>query len=180
MKRKELIRRVVESLKESGIKKSVHVPRHVLHISDDNGNSKDFTVKNADKEVAFSSADVGAILDAAIKVIIDALIRGDNVAIHGFGSLGLRYRKERASKQIGTNEDIILAGRYVPKFVFGNDLRMAARLYEMSMNDRLPDESWTTDLTYYDDLDLDDDQDEQELDEESDDKAEYSEIKLGD
>lgn len=137
MKRKELIRCVVDLLRDSNVKKSVHVPKHTLHISDNDGNSKDFTVKSADKEVAFTSGDVGAIIDAAIRVIIDALIRGDNITIHGFGSLGLQYRKQRSTKKIGTNEDIVIAGRYVPKFVFGNELRMAARLYEMSATDRL-------------------------------------------
>lgn len=140
MKRKELIRCVVDSLKESNIKKSVHVPKHTLHISDNEGNSKDFTVKSVDKEIAFTSDDVGAIIDAAMKVIVDALIRGDNVSVYGFGSIGLQYRKQRATKKIGTNEDIVIAGRYVPKFVSGNDLKMAARLYEMSTTDRLPEE----------------------------------------
>lgn len=140
MKRKELIRCVVDTLRDANIKKSVHVPRQVLHISDNDGNSKDFTVKSADKEIAFTSADVGAVLDAINKVVVDTLTQGDNITIHGFGSLGLQYRKERSTKKIGTDEEIVIAGRYIPKFVFGNDLRMAARLYELSATDRVSSE----------------------------------------
>lgn len=137
MRRKELVRDVVDLLRESNIKKSVHVPRQVLHISDNEGNSKDFTVKGADKEIAFTSADVSAVLDAVSKVVVDTLMRGDNITVHGFGSIGLQYRKPRATKKIGTDEDIVIAGRYVPKFIFGNELRMAARMYELSLDDRV-------------------------------------------
>ncbi len=136
MKREALIRSVVNQLRDSNIRKSVHVPRHTLHISDDNGVSKDFVVKGADKEIMFTAGDVGAIIDATMQVIIDALIHGDNVSMRGFGSIGLQYRKPRATRQVCTGDEIIIAGRYVPKFTFGNDLRMAARLYEASVNDK--------------------------------------------
>lgn len=77
MKRKEFVRSIVDLLKESNIKKSVHVPRHRLYISDDTGTTKAFTVKGADKEIAFTSADVGAVVDAAIKVILDTVSEPD-------------------------------------------------------------------------------------------------------
>lgn len=137
MKREELIRRIVDQLDKSNKRKKFHVPKHTLHISDDDGNTKNFTIKGVDREVMFTAADVGAVINATMRVIIDALIRGDNVAMHGFGSLGLQYRKERSTKQIGTKEEITIEGRYVPKFVYGRDLKMAARLYESSITDEV-------------------------------------------
>lgn len=168
MKRKEFVRSIVDLLKESNIKKSVHVPRHRLYISDDTGTTKAFTVKGADKEIAFTSVDVGAVVDAAIKVILDTLAHGDNVSIKGFGSLGLQYRKERSSKQVGTGEDILIAGRYVPKFVWGNDLRIAARMFETYLSDKAPEEVVIEGRLYDTEFDDEEDDYEESIDDDSD------------
>lgn len=137
MNKKDLIRHVSDLLRENNIKKPVSVPKQVFHISDDEGNTKDFTVKKTDKKVIYTIDDVGVIVDACLCVIQNALKRGEPVSIHGFGSLGLHYRKPRMTKQIGTDNDVTIEGRYVPKFSFGNDLRMCAKVYELSLGDRL-------------------------------------------
>lgn len=135
MNKRQLVSRVAEVMRLNNIRKQVLVPKKVLHISDDDGNHKDFIVKSADKNVLFSVDDVENILDAIIQVVEESLKVGEPVTIQGFGTLGLKYRKARATKQVGTDEWIDVAARYVPKFSFGNDLRMAAKLYELSLDD---------------------------------------------
>lgn len=135
MNKRQLASRVAEVMRKNNIRKSVLIPKRTFHISDDDGNSKDFVVRSADKKVLFSVDEVEAILDTALQVIAESLKTGEPVTIQGFGSFGLKYRKARATKQVGTDEWIDVAARYVPKFSFGNSLRMAAKLYELSLED---------------------------------------------
>lgn len=140
MNRRDFVRTVSDVLRTNNVKKPVHIPKQTFHISDDHGNSKDFSVKSTDKSVIFTIDDVNAIVDACIYVIQECLKRGEPVTFHGFGSLGLNYRKPRTAKQVNTDKDIVIAGRYVPRFSFGNDLRMCAKFYELSLEDRFSDE----------------------------------------
>lgn len=140
MNKKELIKCVTDALHTNNIKKPISIPKQTLHISDNEGNSKDFTIRKTDKSVCYTKDDVTAIVDACIYVIQESLKQGEPISVHGFGTLGLNYRKPRATKHVGTSEDVIIAGRYVPKFSFGNDLRMCAKVYELSLCDRLHDE----------------------------------------
>lgn len=159
MKRKDLVRCIVDALREDGVKKHVHVPSHKLYISDDNGVSKAFTVRGADRAILFTSEDIEAFLDTAIRVVVDTLARGDNITIKGFGSLGLQYRKPRATKHVGTGEDIVIEGRYVPKFIWGNDLRAAARRFENYLEDNAPEEIVDKSDMFDDEVDFDDEDD---------------------
>lgn len=135
MNRSEFIKRVSNVLRKNDIKKHVHLPKQVFHISDDDGNTKDFSVKKTDKTIIYTNNDVASIIDACLYVIQEALKSGDTVTISGFGRFGLLYRKERKTKSIGTNEEICIEGHYIPKFYFGKDLRRCAKLYELSRQD---------------------------------------------
>lgn len=137
MNRKELVRRASNVLRDNNIKKPVYTQKQVLHISDDDGNTKDFVIKKNDTGVVFTTDDIDAIIDACIYVIQDALKHGDSVSIRGFGSLGLHHRKARIAKHPTTGEAVDIEARYVPKFVSGNDLKMCAKIYELSMEERL-------------------------------------------
>lgn len=137
MNRKELVKNVVDTLKENNIRKPIKVPKQTFHISDDEGNVRNFTIKNTEKDMSYTTKDVSDIIDACIHVIEESIKNGDPVSIHGFGSLGLKYRKPRRTKCVGTDIDIEIEGHYVPKFSFGNDLRLCAKMYELSLNDRL-------------------------------------------
>lgn len=135
MYRKQMVDRVVAVLRENGTRKPVRFPRHVFHIEDDDGNSTDFAVRKTDQTVAYTDNDVNAIVEACLTVIKEALIKGDSISIKSFGSLGLKYRKPRSTKSILTGEKIDIDGRYVPKFNFGPDLRMCAKMYELSLDE---------------------------------------------
>lgn len=137
MNKIDFIKCVSDVLRTNDIKKPVSIPKQVFHISDDEGNSKDFTVKKTDKSVQYTKDDVTAVVDACLYVIQESLKRGEPINFRGFGTLGLNYRKPRATKCVGTKEDVVIEGRYVPKFSFGNDLRMCAKIYELSLKDKL-------------------------------------------
>ena len=139
MNRMDLVRRVASVLRENDVRKPVSSPKHVFHISDDDGNSKDFVIKKRDRGVIYTADDVDAVLNACQYVIEDALKHGEQITVRGFGTIGLKYRKARATKRLGTDEWITVAARYVPHFEFGNILRKCAKVYEASFGDRLPD-----------------------------------------
>lgn len=136
MHKRELVSRVASVMRENNMRKPVSLPKQVLHISDDEGNIKDFVVKKADKNVLYTVGDVEAVVDACVAVIEEALRNGESVSLKGFGTLGLQYRKPRATKIPLTDEWVKVEGRYIPKFSFGNDLRKCANLFEMSLKDR--------------------------------------------
>lgn len=139
MNKRDFVKRVSEVLRDSDIKKPISIPKQVFHISDDEGNSKDFTVKKVDKYAIYTANDISAIMDACLYVIQESLKKGEPISLHGFGTFSLRYRKPRATKSIKENEAIVIEGRYVPKFSFGNELRLCAKMYELSLSDRLPE-----------------------------------------
>lgn len=137
MNRKELVRHVVDVMRANNIRKPIHSQKHVIHISDDDGNKKDIIIKKNDTGVLFTSDDVESVVDACMCVIKESLKRGEDISIRGFGTLGLHHRKARATKHPKTGESVDIDARYVPKFSFGNDLRMCAKIYELSINDKL-------------------------------------------
>lgn len=133
MTKKELIGRIVSVLHSNSVSKKISIPKQVFHISDDEGNCKDFVVRKVDKGVSFNSNDVAYIVDACLLVIEDAIRRGEEVTLQGFGTFGVHHRAARKTKKIGTDEWIDIDARYVPKFVSGNNLKVAAKIYEMSL-----------------------------------------------
>ena len=135
MNKNEFIRRVAGVLRENEIKKPVYIKKSVFHISDDYGNSADFTIKQDDKQMLYTVDDVSCIIDACLAVIEEALKNGERVTFKGFGSIGLRRRAPRKIRQVNTNEWCEVEERLVPNFHFGNALRMAARVYEMTQKD---------------------------------------------
>lgn len=136
MNRRGLISRVAEVMRDNEIKKPISLKKQVFHISDDAGNSKDFVVKQSKKNVLYTIEDVGAVLDACVSVIEECLKKGEPVTIQGFGSLGLKYRAARSTKRPDTGEFVEVSARYIPKFTFGNDLRLCAKLFEMSLEEK--------------------------------------------
>ena len=140
MNKRELVSAVTEVLKQNGIKKNIKMPKQTFTISDNEGNSREFTVKKSDKLVYLNMDDVTNVIDACIAVIENSLKKGEPVTVHGFGSLGLHYRKARSTKRIDTGEEVAVPARYVPKFNYGNDLRLAAKIYESSLDDIFVDE----------------------------------------
>ena len=132
MNKKELSSRVAEVLRANNIRKPVSVKKQTFHITDEDGNTADFHIKQQDKNVLYTVDDTANVIDACIAVILDAIKNGEEISIKGFGSLGLHYRAARRTKEPNSGEWCEIEARYIPNFSYGNDLRMAARLYELS------------------------------------------------
>lgn len=145
MNKKDLTDKIAAVLRDNDIRKPISIPKHVFHISDDDGNTANFGVKRVDKRVFYTRDDVSTILDAYIAVVTDAVSRGEEVNVRGFGTISLYKRAARRSRVPGTGEWLETEGRYVPKFRFSNDLRFAARKYELSLDDKYDD------IEYFDD-----------------------------
>ena len=130
MNKKELISKVADTLRAGNIRKKSPANKTVLHIMDDHGNQTNFTIRNSEKGLLYTADDVSAIIDACLSVIEDSLKHGEEISIYGFGTLKLNHRAARQTKHPDTGESVIIKERYVPKFNYGNILRMAARTYE--------------------------------------------------
>lgn len=68
-------------------------------------------------------------IEQAVKVIqqsmSDTLAHGGRIEIRGFGSFSLHYRKPRLGRNPKTGEKVALAGKHVPHFKAGKELRLA-------------------------------------------------------
>jgi integration host factor subunit beta len=53
----------------------------------------------------------------------DALADGDRIEVRGFGSFSLHYREPRIGRNPKTGEKVELAGKYVPHFKPGKELK---------------------------------------------------------
>ena len=63
------------------------------------------------------------IVDTVFRSIIEALHRGEKIELRGFGSFRLRKREPRKGRNPKTGEAVALAGKHVPHFKPGKDLR---------------------------------------------------------
>lgn len=129
MNRIDFASRISSALRENEVRKPVSSKKYVLHISDDNGNNKDFVIKESSKTVAYTINDVSAILDAAAEVMLDALKNGEKITLHGFGSICLQHVNGGKRKNFETGEMISIPPRYIPKFTSGNELKRCAKMY---------------------------------------------------
>lgn len=136
MNRREFVRKVTDVLRENNIRKPVYSTKHTFHISDDEGNSKDFIIKQKDRNVLFTIDDIDSIVDVCTAVISNALSEGDSVSIRGFGTLGLRYRQGRKMRDT-SGKWIECQPGFVPKFSVGKELKRSAKLYEVSVQEKL-------------------------------------------
>ena len=66
-------------------------------------------------------------VEDAVRKIIDrmsgALSTGERIEIRGFGSFSLHYRPPRIGRNPKTGDSVALAGKYVPHFKPGKELR---------------------------------------------------------
>ena len=132
MNKKKLASRAAEVLRQNNIRKSVPTQKAVLHVSDDDGNHSNFTIKKPGRGVLFNANDIEAVLDACLIVTEDALKRGEEVYLHGYGTIGLRYRAPRRVRIPSTGEWTDIEGHWLPHYDIGSRLKMAAKVYDMN------------------------------------------------
>lgn len=137
MNRAEFVGAISSKLRELGLRKPIRTPRHVFHISDDSGTTRNFVVKQTDRSEIYTRDDIENILSAIIDVVGEALVHGEKIQIRGFGTFELKWRNERKANHPVSGEVINIKGRYVPDFVFAKEFRVFGRLYELSVEDML-------------------------------------------
>ena len=67
--------------------------------------------------------DVELAVKCMIEQMSQALATGDRIEIRGFGSFSLHFRPPRVGRNPKTGESVRLAGKYVPHFKPGKELR---------------------------------------------------------
>ena len=77
----------------------------------------------AAKQNQLSSKDVELAVKTLIEQMSETLAAGNRIEIRGFGSFSLHYRAPRIGRNPKTGESVGLAGKYVPHFKPGKELR---------------------------------------------------------
>ncbi len=77
----------------------------------------------AKKQKHLPARDVELAVKHLLDLMGDALSGGGRIEIRGFGSFSLHYRPPRLGRNPKTGEAVALAGKYVPHFKPGKDLR---------------------------------------------------------
>jgi len=75
------------------------------------------------KQKHLPSKDVELAVKQLLEIMSDALATGERIEIRGFGSFSLHFRPPRQGRNPKTGEAVALAGKHVPHFTPGNDLR---------------------------------------------------------
>lgn len=77
----------------------------------------------AARQSQLSAKDVELAVKTLIEQMSETLAAGERIEIRGFGSFSLHYRAPRIGRNPKTGESVGLAGKYVPHFKPGKELR---------------------------------------------------------
>lgn len=130
MKRDEVVSLVCEALKQTNTRKFVSIPKQEFTITDDEGHSKKFAVKRADKEVLYTNTDVRNVVDMLIEVLLEAMRNGESVYLPKFGTICPHYREARRARIPNSRQWCDIPAKYVPKLKFSKAMVDAAREWE--------------------------------------------------
>ena len=79
--------------------------------------------KISERQLQLPAKDVELAVKLMIGYLSDALSSGERIEIRGFGSFSLHYRKPRLGRNPKTGKSVQLAGKYVPHFKPGKEMR---------------------------------------------------------
>ena len=77
----------------------------------------------ARKQRHLPAKDVELAIKHVLEIMSESLADGQRIEIRGFGSFSLHYRPPRMGRNPKTGEAVALAGKHVPHFKPGKDLR---------------------------------------------------------
>jgi integration host factor subunit beta len=77
----------------------------------------------AKKQNMLAYRDVELAVKCILEQMSQALASGERVEVRGFGSFSLHYRPPRQGRNPKTGVSVALAGKYVPHFKPGKELR---------------------------------------------------------
>ena len=87
-------------------------------------------------EAGISKKEAGAVVNALINTITDALKRGDKVSMQGFGTFSVTERAARSGRDPRTGNPIQIAARKLPRFNAGRALvEEIIRKFEVKTSD---------------------------------------------
>ena len=89
--------------------------------------NKSELIKQIADRAGLSQAKVGDALDAFCASVIDTLLRGEEVAIIGFGAFKVSQRAERKGRNPRTGEELLIPASRAPKFSAGKALKDAVK-----------------------------------------------------
>ena len=78
---------------------------------------------NAVATKGLTKKDAGIAVDAIFETIGDAMAKGDNVSLIGFGTFGVKERAAREGRNPRTGETMKIAASKVPTFKAGKGLK---------------------------------------------------------
>jgi len=100
--------------------------------------------KIAAVQTQLSAKDVELAVKTMLDHMAEALAEGERIEIRGFGSFSLHYRAPRLGRNPKTGEKVELAGKYVPHFKPGKELRERVNLsLEQEQEVQSASSSWT-------------------------------------
>ena len=79
------------------------------------------------REMGATKAEAQRLVDGFIKVITDALSRGEKVTVTGFGTYEVRQRAARMGRNPQTGETIQIPAQSTPAFRAGKSLKDAVK-----------------------------------------------------
>ena len=77
----------------------------------------------ARKQRHLPAKDVELAVKHVLELMSESLANGQRIEIRGYGSFSLHYRPARMGRNPKTGEGVALAGKHVPHFKPGKDLR---------------------------------------------------------
>lgn len=77
----------------------------------------------ADQQEQLSVKDIELAVKMMLEHMSQVLASGERIEIRGFGSFSLHYREPRVGRNPKTGESVSLAGKYVPHFKPGKEMR---------------------------------------------------------
>lgn len=86
--------------------------------------NKEQLVKEVARKTELPQATVRKCLDGIIEVVSDAVKKGEEVKILGFGTFRVVTRKERKGVDPRTKKEIVIPAKKIVKFNPGKELRL--------------------------------------------------------
>lgn len=84
-------------------------------------------------EVGLNKREAKEFVDAFFDVVRDALVKGDQVKLSGFGNFDLREKNQRPGRNPKTGEEIPISARRVVTFRPGQKLKVRVEAYAGSV-----------------------------------------------
>ncbi len=84
--------------------------------------------------VGLTKVETEAVVNGFMETVIDAMKRGDNIELRGFGSFKVVKRAQRVARNPKTNEEVTVPEQYVPVLKISKEFKEAVNKANMVEN----------------------------------------------